>query len=343
LRACIAILAFVACDSPRERPGPTPSAAREPAPAERPDRARAFRVEEGRLSSAALGVDKRLWVALPPDYDRSDRRYPVVYFLHGFGGQPENWLRAAPDAADAAGLSAILVMVDGDDSFYVNSVRPADYERCRAEERPWGPVDKDDYCARHGRYEDYVTRDVVAHVDARYRTRADRAGRALAGFSMGGFGALMLAMRHPDVYSAAVSHAGVDSLLYGGPRPWVRGAGRRLEDLSDWGREYEGEIPGIGDHVRGLLGRDLANWRAHDPVALAETLRDGQLALYLDCGTEDEFHFDDLAQDLHQTLERRGIRHAFALVQGGHGGVFLKDRLDDGMRFVAGHFSARTP
>jgi S-formylglutathione hydrolase FrmB len=232
-------------------------------------------------------------------------------------------------------------MVDGDDSFYVNGVRPADYERCRTEERPWGPVDEDDYCVRRGRYEDYVTRDVVTHIDGRYRTRADRAGRALAGFSMGGFGALMLAMRHPEVFSAAVSHAGVDSLLYAGPRPWARGATRRLEDLSSWGREYESEIPGIGDHVRALLGPDPANWRAHDPVALAETLQDGQLALYLDCGTEDDFGFDALAQDLHEALQRRGIRHAFALVRGGHDGDFLEQRLDDGMRFVAAHFSAQ--
>lgn len=341
MRAWFAILALVACDPPRQAPRPSRQDPREAAPAEHAQPAPAYRTEAGRLSSAALGVDKRYWVALPPDYDRSDRRFPVVYFLHGFGGRPENWVRAAPDAALAAGLSAILVMVDGDDSFYVNWARPADYERCRAEERPWGRVDADDYCVRHGRYEDYVTQDVVAQIDARYRTRADRSGRALAGFSMGGFGALMLAMRHPDVYSAAVSHAGVASLLYGGPRPWARGAARRLEDLSAWGRQYEGEIEGIGDHVRGLLGRDRANWQAHDPVALAGALRDGQLALYLDCGTEDEFGFDDLAQDLHDALQRRGIRHAFALVRGGHDGAFLKDRLDDGMRFVAAHFSAQ--
>ena len=90
----------------------------------------------------------------------------------------------------------------------------------------------------------------------------------------------------------------------------------------------------MGDHVRAIFGGDLANWRAHDPVALAESLRDGQLALYLDCGTEDSFQFDDLAQDLHETLERRGVRHAFTLLPGRHDAAFLRERLDDGMRFL---------
>jgi len=343
--ALLAILSFGAACEASEEPSPRrhPPKASRPAPPERPDPRSAFRVEEGRLTSTSLGVDKKYWVAVPADYEGSGRRIPVVYFLHGFGGRPENWLRVAPAAAEEAGLSALLVMVDGDDSFYVNWARPADWERCRSEERPWGPVDKDDYCVRNGRYEDYVVREVVAAVDARYHTRADRSGRALAGFSMGGFGALMLAMRHPEVFSAAVSHAGVDSLLYAGPRPFARGAVRRLHDLSEWGRDYEGEIPGIGDHVRGLFGPELARWRAHDPVALAGNLRDGQLGLYLDCGTEDPFQFDDLAQDLHETLARRGIRHTFALVPGGHDGAFLRDRLDDGMRFLARHFGADAP
>lgn len=336
----VVALALIACDAPRrDEPAPPDGGpARRRAP--KAPRAPSFRVEEGRFTSAALGVDKRYWVAVPADYGKNDLRYPVVYLLHGFGGSPQNWVQNAPLAAGAADLRALIVMVDGDDSFYVDWHRPADYERCVREDRRWGAVDEADYCVRTGGYEEYVVNDVVARIDATYRTIADRTGRALLGFSMGGYGALMLGMRHPDVYSVAVSHAGVDSLLYGGPRPYERGRARRLDDLAAWGREYESEIEGVGDHVRGLLGPDIANWRAHDPVALAETLHDGQLALYLDCGTEDEFHFDDLAQDLHDTLERRGIHHAFALVPGGHDGGFLQDRLDDGMRFIAAHVAA---
>ena len=349
-RALLVLAVLAACDAPgtdRSAPPPRRSAAGAPRPA-RPteppagaEGGRGFgRVEEGRLTTPALGVDKRIWVALPAEYDGSGLRYPVVYLLHGFGGSPENWTRAAPEAARVARLRALLVMVDGDDSFYVNWARPADYARCLREPRRWGPVDPEDYCVREGRYEDYVVHDVVRWIDARYRTIPTRQGRALAGFSMGGYGALMLAMRHPDVFGTAISHAGVDSLLYGGPRPWAPGGVRRLEDLSTFGREYEGEIEGIGDHVRGLLGDDLANWRAHDPVTLASSLRDGQLALYLDCGTEDTFHFDDLAHDLHDTLEQHGIAHAFALVHGRHDGAFLKARLDDGLRFAAEHLAA---
>lgn len=329
LIAAVLALVFARCDGP---------------PAQRDARARPARAHtapagpplvEERFASTALGVDKAALVVLPDGYATDARRYPVVYFLHGFGGSPEEWVDDAPAAARAAGLFAILVFVDGDDSFYVNWARAADHERCSVSPRPWGAVDPRDYCVRQGRYEQYVVRDVVGRIDARYRTIADRSGRALVGFSMGGFGALMLAMRNPDVFAAAVSHAGIDSLLYLGPRPYERGRVQRLRDPAACCRAEERLIPGIGDQLRGILGPDLANWRAHDPVALAGSLRDGQLALYLDCGTEDGFEFDDLAQDLHDTLEQRGIHHAFTLVPGGrHDGAYLRDRLDDGLRFV---------
>ena len=328
LLSLLAAVALGACEPPPSKePGRAPpDSAPPPAPAA---------IVRDRVHSPALGVDKTAIVVLPDDYAVSTRRYPVVYFLHGFGGGPTDWVRIAPRVAREVGLAAILVMVDGDDSFYVNWARSADYDRCLREPRRWGPVDPRDYCVRQGRYEDYLTRDVLAHVDGRYRTIASRAGRALVGFSMGGYGALVVSMRHPDLFSVAVSHAGVASLTYAGPRPYDAGRVQRLRDAADWGSQEEREIPGIRAHVRGILGPALVRWRAHDPVSLASSLRDGQIALYLDCGTDDGFGFDDLARDLHDALQRRGIRHAFTIVSHGrHDAAFLRDRLDDGLRFV---------
>jgi S-formylglutathione hydrolase FrmB len=199
-------------------------------------------------------------------------------------------------------------MPDGDESFYANSATdPA------------------------ARYEDYIVRDLVEHVDATYRTLAERGARGIGGLSMGGFGALHLAMRHQDVFAAAASHSGVDALLYLGPHPYAAGKVKLLEDVRQWGLA----IPQIGSLVRGIFGTDPATWRAHDPAVLARKLNDGDLALYLDCGTEDLFLLHDGAQYLHDILLERGVRHEWYLGPGTHTFTFWRDRIDDSLGFFA--------
>src|SRR5579883_379209 len=156
------------------------------------------------LDSAALRDNphgdparRPLPVYLPPSYAAApDRRYPVIYWLSGFAGTAlgalnhDPWAPSLPEAMDRAlalgAPEAILVVVDGFTRFggsqYLNS--PA-----------------------NGRYEDCVVGDVVAHVDARYRTRADAAARGIAGKSSGGYAALVLGMRHPEVFGAISAHS----------------------------------------------------------------------------------------------------------------------------------------
>lgn len=151
------------------------------------------RVDAPSLARNQLGdaAERLIAVYLPPSYDRvPDRRYPVVYFLGGYGDTIEFYLTgryqgfALPQTLDreiAAGRieDMIMVVVSGYNrfrgSFYVNS-----------------PVT--------GNWEQHVVEEVVGHVDGRFRTRAQPESRGLAGHSMGGFGALNLAMRHPDVF-----------------------------------------------------------------------------------------------------------------------------------------------
>lgn len=259
----------------------------------------------------SLGVRKHYKIWLPAGYDTlTSRRYPVIYMLHGLGGDEENWLGggALDQAADQLKLQAIVVMPDGDDSFYANSAtNPA------------------------ARYEDYMVQDLVGHVDATYRTIAAREARGIGGLSMGGFGALQLAMRHQDLYAAAASHSGVDALLYLGPHPYVAGKVQLLEDVRQWGLT----IGPIGTLVRGIFGTDPANWRAHDPAHLARSLKDGDLALYLDCGTEDYFLLHDNAQYLHDILLERGVKHEWYLGPGTHTFDFWRERIDDSLAFFA--------
>lgn len=298
------------------------------------------RVAEGTFRSEALGVDKRYVVYLPAGHDTpSARRYPVVYMLHGLGGNETSWTEHGRIAkvADELGLQAILVMPDGDASFYANAATQADRAACLGRPPTFSPKEPPEtYCVETPRYEDYVVRDLVAHVDATYRTIPERAARGIGGLSMGGFGALSLAMRHPDVFASAASHSGVDALLYAGPHPYEPGKAVLADDVGAWGRDVEP----IGGHVRAIFGAELASWQAHDPATLAASLDPGALALYLDCGTEDSFRLHDGAQYLHEVLTARGVAHEWYLGPGGHDFGFWADRIDDSLRF---HAAALTP
>jgi S-formylglutathione hydrolase FrmB len=290
------------------------------------------------LESKALGVRKAYLAYLPGGYDASARRYPVIYLLHGLGGDETNWVKVGglPGTADALGLQAIVVMPDGDDGFYANWATPAAYDACLAERPPFNRGERPEtYCVREGRYEDYIVQDLVAHVDATFRTVADRKGRALAGLSMGGYGALALAMRHKDAFSATASHSGLVSLLYGGPHPYAPGKAGPATSLAGWGGEYRGAMR---EHMMKIFGGELAAWRARDPSQLAQSLAAGDLAMYIDCGTEDGFKFQDQALYLHEVLESRRVQHAFALVPGGHDFSLWKARIRESLAFHADHF-----
>ena len=151
---------------------------------------------------------------------------------------------------------------------------------------------------------------------------------------MGGFGALMLAMRHPDEFSAAASHSGVDALIYLGPHPYVDSAQAQL--LDDAALHVAPADPLLA-WVGSRFGTDLAFWRDHDPSVLARKLAPGQLALYLDCGTEDDFHLDDQAKYLHDVLVAAHIDHSFYLGPGRHDFTFWSARVGKSLKFLADH------
>lgn len=134
------------------------------------------------LFAPSLGQSRAVVILLPAPYD-SAARYPVLYLLHGFGGNHLDWTERTGIEEFVAQWPLIVVMPDGGNSWYVNS-------RTRASDR----------------YEDYIVTDVRLHVENRYRVDSTR--RAIAGLSMGGYGALVLAMRHPDLYQFAGSLSG---------------------------------------------------------------------------------------------------------------------------------------
>jgi len=332
-------LLFVACSSSTQPPAPKPVTP--PVVAATPTAHGT--VTRRTFHSAALGVDKTYVVYLPAGYDASTTtRYPVFYYLNGLTGSERDWVHAGhlDQAADALGLAAIVVMPDGDDGFYTDSTMPIDYDTCMKDGTGlFMPMVQrhETQCVRQRNYETYIVKDVVGDVDATYRTIPTRDARALAGLSMGGFGALSLAMRHPDEFSAAASHSGVDALLYVGPHPYGTGIVTLATDVANWGRTGDPQVNAIGAWMRGIFGPDLANWRAHDPAYLAQKLEPGQLALYLDCGTEDDFGLDAGASYLHDILDQRHIKHEFFLGPGHHNFEFWAARVGKSLAFLRDH------
>lgn len=300
------------------------------------------KVEARTFHSAALDVDKTYWVYLPSGYDET-KKWPVYYYLHGLTGNEQNWLKGGhiDEAADKLGLQAIIVMPDGDDGFYVDSAKQVDYDAClktgeglfmngRAANEP-----HQTHCVKHWMYETYITKDLIADVDGHYHTNATREGRGIAGLSMGGLGAWMLGLRHPDLYAAAASHSGYLGLVYGGPHPYTGNTRVTLGTLKDFPKGN----PMI-DYVVGVFGPDIASWNAHDPEQLVHKVEQDRPALYLDCGTEDEFAFMDVAAWIHDQLDERHIKHAYYVGPGHHNFDFWRPREVESLSWLREHVAA---
>ena len=131
------------------------------------------------FNSASLKREMAYCILLPADYEKSQRSYPVLYLLHGLWGSENDWLAKTDVAQLARSLPLIVVMPEGDDSWYTNS-----------DENPGN------------RYEDYLFKDVIQHIESSYRVQKIREGRFLAGLSMGGYGTVKGATKYPQMFAA---------------------------------------------------------------------------------------------------------------------------------------------
>jgi S-formylglutathione hydrolase len=325
------LIALVACTNSPAAPAPSakPAAAKRAVPAPK------GHVSTETFHSDALGVNKEVLVYLPAGYDpNGTKHWPVLYYLHGLGGDETNWVKKGglDNAADNLGLGAIVVMPDGDNNFYLDGATPQDYEACIKEGKGMfiPTQSRKKTCVRTVKYETYITHDLVGWVDGKYKTIATKAGRGIAGLSMGGFGALMLSMRHPDLFAAAASHSGVDALLYSGPFPYAKGKVTLFTDP----KLYAAGLGDFGAWIRGVFGPDITSWQAYDPALLLAKLEPGKLKLYLDCGTEDDFALHNGMQYLHELLLDHKIPHEYYIGPGRHDFNFWAVRLPKSLAFL---------
>jgi putative tributyrin esterase len=129
--------------------------------------------------SPSLGREMAYCVLLPVGYESSQTRYAVLYLLHGLYGAENDWMGLTKIADYARPLNLIIVMPEGDDSWYTNSATDP-----------------------RNRYEDYLEKDLITEIESRYRVSSERDLRFIAGLSMGGYGALKAGLRHPENYAA---------------------------------------------------------------------------------------------------------------------------------------------
>lgn len=289
------------------------------------------------LWSQSLGTKKAVIVYLPPSYVKErTRRYPAAYYLHGVGGSESDWTRsghldAVMDSLIASGVpEMIVVMPDGDDGWYTTWNSLVTFDACRKTAPPSERAST--YCVPWEHYDDYIARDVVQWADGKYRTRADRRHRAIAGLSMGGYGAIALALEYPEVWAAAASHSGVLAPLYAGPTPF--------DGHPQWASDASALRRATGDLWRSMapaFGRDTAAWWSRDPGRRLERLlaKEGKAAvpaLYADCGTEDE-HIDR-NRAFEWKAEQLGVPIAYHEWPGKHDWPYWRSHVGESLHWI---------
>ena len=288
------------------------------------------------LWSQSLGIQKEVLVYLPPSYPTNRaKRYPVLFYLHGLNGDEKNWtgsgkLDAAMDSLIALGTAeAIVVMPDGDDGWWTTANMFADVPGCRADTTRTELAAS--YCVPWLHYDDYVARDLVTFIDGKYRTLQTRNSRGIAGLSMGGYGAVTIALAYPDVFAAAASHSGVMSPRYLGPKPFMAPSTYARDSIS-----LRTAAGGLWRTQRVAFGVDTLGWIARDPAriaARARTLQKGPLpALRLDCGVSDTYI--DQNRDFHATLTALGVSHEYAEWPGVHDWNYWRAHVPESLAFL---------
>ena len=286
-------------------------------------------------SSTGDDATRKVIIYLPEAYATSTRRFPVIYLLHGYKGAADQWtsdkdwnIQTEMDKAIVGGLKPMIVVMPdahtrAGGSFYVNS-------------------------SADGRWEDFIVHDLVRSIDGRFRTFRRPSSRAIAGHSMGGYGALYISFRHPDVFGSVYALSPcclefVGDLSLDSPE-WRTTAGFRGFEAFQRDDHYLAQaLAGMAiawspDAVSKPLGADLPvlvgdgsivprprivqRWRDHMIVPAAQ-FGIGNLrrlrAIGFDAGRQDPFTHIPLGEtDLDRELTALAIPHQFELYEGDH-------------------------
>lgn len=281
-----------------------------------------FTTENGTFASSKVREgDAGYTIYLPKghgDEANKDKLYPWVLWLSGFGGSNE--------FGDKGG-AAVLDRLRGEGAIPAMAlvVYRAPGRRARSTYMNGEPA---------ADTEDLLVGDLLEHVQKKYRLAADRKQRAVMGLSAGGFGALKIALRHPDVFGAVAAHS----------------AAILPADPADLGGMNEQVVQRF---LRGGLAKELGDpiekdkWAAHMPMAIVAAKKPEALQglqIYFDAGTDDDYGFCPPNEELSKRMTANGHRHLFRKVEGGghaFGSESMQDNVATSLRFLAAFFAGK--
>jgi S-formylglutathione hydrolase FrmB len=265
------------------------------------------RIDCGAMNSRVLKQVVHYCVYLPAGYDAGAaqhpaKRYPVLYFLHGLGDNEQTLFNSGgwtllDDLRNRHKMGDFLIAApEGRRSFYINS---AD-----------GSV----------LYSDFLLQEFLPHIESKYRIRAGRAGRAISGISMGGYGALRLAFAHPEQFSAVSAQSA--ALITESPQ--------ELDAASQTGSPLVGVLGAVfGKPI------NVPHWNENSPFVLAKknaaALR--KTTIYFNCGQDDNYGFEKGATALHLELQKENVQHEYHAYPGDHSPTYFMSHFAEVMEF----------
>jgi enterochelin esterase-like enzyme len=255
------------------------------------------------LDSKILGMERKYALYLPPDYETSERSYPVLYLLHGAGDDQTGWvqfgevLRIADNAINTGNATAmIIVMPDA-----------------RAGRRGYFNDIRGDW-----RYEDFFFNEFIPYIEKTYRIRSEKRYRAISGLSMGGGGTFMYALHHPELFIAACPMSASCGPL----------------SMDDMDRYLQRR--GIEDAPK----KDVETYyRQHSALALVndmEAEKLSEVSWYIDCG-DDDFLFEGNSL-IHIAMRKKEVPHEFRIRDGAHNWTYWRSSLNSVLTFVSDLF-----
>jgi len=306
--------------------------------------------------SNSLQMNRNVQVYLPEGYNPQDSvRYPVIYFLHGAFDDHTGWFPMLPEVLDSLIGNLIIspvIIVKPDGSV-----------------GPWaGSVYTNSEL--YGDFEDYIVFDLVAFIDTTYKTFSVRDKRAIWGLSMGGYGSMKLALKHPDIYCGVAAHSGpldfahwtdwVPTILSenGGPPvssyiPTVNNiftyffytlSGAFSPNLNNAPYPVDFPLDSLGNFIDSTFNK----WLLHDPARLASNITSSSdLAIYFDCGMQDELLLYPFNTGFADSLDVLGLNYVFLSYEGGHDNKLLQrfpiaiSFLDSVMNLATGIFERK--
>jgi S-formylglutathione hydrolase FrmB len=261
------------------------------------------RIDCNALKSRILSDTVHYCVLLPPSYDIVPaKRYPVLYFLHGLGENEQTLFKTGgwnliEDLRQQHKVGDFLIVTpEAKASFYVDS---AD-----------GKV----------RYSDFFLQEFIPYIEGKYRVRRERTSRAISGISMGGYGALRFAFAYPEKFSAVSAQS----------------AALMTESTQELDAALRAGTP-TGKLLGSVFGNpiNVTHWKENDPFLLARKNKGaiGKLAIYFNCGRDDEYDFEVGGQALDKQLQQERIKHEFHLYPGNHSASYFGAHIGEVMEF----------